>query len=95
MFGIGIPELLLIVVVGIIFIGPQKLPDVLRAVGKGLVEFKRAANDIKYTVQEEMEKMAEETEINQTKEDIEEGMTLITKNINKHKPEELFTDKKR
>lgn len=42
MFGIGVPELILILVVGLIVFGPSKLPEVGRAVGKGLREFRKA-----------------------------------------------------
>lgn len=44
MFGIGIPELILILIVGLIVFGPSKLPEVGRAVGKGLREFKKASS---------------------------------------------------
>lgn len=44
MFGIGIPELILILIVGLIVFGPSRLPEVGRAVGKGLREFKKASN---------------------------------------------------
>ena len=44
MFGIGIPELILILVVGLIVFGPSKLPEAGRALGKGLREFKKASN---------------------------------------------------
>ena len=44
MFGIGMPELMLIVVVALIVLGPKKLPDVARAVAKGIIQFKRALN---------------------------------------------------
>lgn len=44
MFGIGIPELILILIVGLIVFGPGKLPEVGRAFGKGLREFKKAQN---------------------------------------------------
>ncbi len=40
MFGIGIPEIIVIIVVALVFIGPDKLPGVLRSIGKGLVELK-------------------------------------------------------
>ena len=42
MFGIGVPELLLILVIGLVVFGPGKLPEVGRAVGKGIREFKKA-----------------------------------------------------
>ena len=44
MFGIGIPELVLILIVGLIVFGPGKLPEVGRALGKGLRESKKAQN---------------------------------------------------
>ncbi|OEU71746.1 MAG: hypothetical protein BA874_12440 [Desulfuromonadales bacterium C00003068] len=50
MFGIGMPELLVILVIAIIFIGPSKLPDVARALGRGLREFRRATDDLKNSI---------------------------------------------
>lgn len=44
MFGIGIPEFILILIVGLVVFGPSKLPEIGRAVGKGLREFKKASN---------------------------------------------------
>ncbi len=44
---IGLSELLVIMIVALIVIGPKKLPDVARALGKGLAEFKRALDDVK------------------------------------------------
>ena len=47
MFGIGLPELIIIMVVALIVIGPSKLPDLARALGKGMAEFRKATEDIK------------------------------------------------
>ncbi|WP_298592373.1 twin-arginine translocase TatA/TatE family subunit [uncultured Mitsuokella sp.] len=44
MFGIGAPELILILVVGLIVFGPGKLPEMGRTLGKGLREFRKASN---------------------------------------------------
>lgn len=47
MFGIGVPELAVIVILAIIFIGPQRLPGVARTVGKGYREFRGALDGVK------------------------------------------------
>ena len=68
MFGIGLPEMIIIAIVALIFIGPDKLPGVLRSIGKGLVELKRATSDVRSTVQEEMQKIEEEIELKEVRE---------------------------
>jgi len=47
MFGIGLPELIIIMVIALIVIGPKKLPDLARALGKGMAEFRKATQEIK------------------------------------------------
>ena len=68
MFGIGLPEMMIIAVVALVFIGPDKLPGVLRSIGKGLVELKRATSDVRSTVQDEMHKIEEEIELKDVRE---------------------------
>ncbi|RMF94084.1 MAG: twin-arginine translocase subunit TatB [Candidatus Schekmanbacteria bacterium] len=52
--GIGFSEILVILVIALIVIGPKRLPEVAKTLGKGLAEFKRAMEDIKNTVDEEI-----------------------------------------
>jgi TatA/E family protein of Tat protein translocase len=47
MFGIGMPELILILGLALIVLGPKKLPEIARALGKGLAEFRRATDELK------------------------------------------------
>jgi len=53
MFGIGMPELLLILALALIVLGPKKLPDIAKALGRGLAEFKRATDELKSSIHEE------------------------------------------
>ena len=50
MFGIGMPEFILILVVALIVIGPKKLPEVARTLGKAMGEFKRATSELRSAV---------------------------------------------
>jgi sec-independent protein translocase protein TatB len=47
MFGIGMPELLLILAVALIVLGPKKLPELARSLGKGLAELKKSTEELK------------------------------------------------
>ena len=55
MFGsIGMPELLIIFLVALIVFGPRKLPELGKSLGKSLAEFKRASNELRNTLDEEI-----------------------------------------
>ena len=57
---IGMPELILILVIALIVFGPKKLPEIGRSLGKGLGEFKRASEDLKQSIQREVNNLEEE-----------------------------------
>jgi sec-independent protein translocase protein TatA len=56
MFGpIGMPELILIFLVALLVFGPRKLPELGKSLGRGLAEFKKASDDLKRTIEDEIE----------------------------------------
>ena len=51
MFGIGMPEMLLILAIALIVIGPKKLPDLAKSLGRALREFKKATSELKESIE--------------------------------------------
>lgn len=47
MFGIGMTELMVIFVIGLLVLGPKRLPEMARSLGKSMAEFRRASNDMR------------------------------------------------
>lgn len=59
MFGMSGTELIIILVLALLLLGPDKLPEVAKLLGKGMRDFQKATNDIKSTVETEFNKMAD------------------------------------
>ncbi|MBI5637407.1 MAG: twin-arginine translocase TatA/TatE family subunit [Nitrospinae bacterium] len=84
MFGIGAPEMALIAVLALIFIGPAKLPEVARTLGRTYKEFQKALDGLKEEIAApareaklHMEKSLEEDEIRKIKAEIMEAKTTV------------------
>ena len=50
MFGIGITEIIIILIVALLVVGPKKLPELARTLGKGMAEFRKTADDFKESI---------------------------------------------
>jgi Tat protein translocase TatB subunit len=87
MFGIGMPEMLVILALALIVIGPKKLPDLAKSLGRAMREFKKATSEFKETIQLE----SELSEVKETFNDIsDEVKGAVDLNL---KPEKEKTDK--
>ncbi len=78
MFGIGMPELLVILGLALIILGPKKIPEIARGLGRAMREFRRATNDMREQFEEETKELKDVTET--LKEEVsfeEEGDELI------------------
>lgn len=55
MFGIGMTELLVVLVVALLVLGPKRLPEIARSLGRGMAEFRRASNDLRTSLSASLE----------------------------------------
>ncbi len=83
MFGIGMPEFLLIMAIALIVIGPKKLPDLAKALGKALGEFKKATSELKDSL-----------EIDKPLSDVKRSFDNLNKDLNKGGSQNLGDEKR-
>ena len=86
MFGIGMPELLLLLAIALIVVGPKKLPELAKALGRGFAEFKKATNDLK----ESLDTSTDFTELKQSFDEVQD--TVVDASIPADPNDEVETD---
>lgn len=74
MFGIGLPEFLLILGIALVVLGPQKLPELARALGRGIAEFRKAGQEIKDSFESDQD-------LQEIKKSLNEGMEGISQSL--------------
>jgi sec-independent protein translocase protein TatB len=88
MFGIGLPELILIMAVALIVVGPEKLPELAKALGKGIVELKKAASSLKESFEEDDEPAAwKKSDLKKEPEKLLEAYNNLPEDAMPEKPE--------
>ena len=80
MFGIGLPEMILIMALALIVVGPDKLPELARSVAKGILELKKTVSALK-------EDFADENPFDAVKPELEEAADSIKKQLGEATPE--------
>ena len=91
MFGLGMPEILLILAIALIVIGPQKLPEVAKSLGKAMGEFKRSAQDLKNSI--DIETTVKEVKPKPDKKKPNDVIKDIPEDDSKSKPQQTPTEK--
>ena len=98
MFGIGMPEMLLLLAIALVVIGPKKLPDLAKSLGRAMREFKKATNELKDTMQIDSELADVKKAFNDISDDVKETIDPKIepekKSDNQLKPEKSESDQK-
>ena len=76
MFGIGMPEMLLILAIALIVIGPKKLPDLAKSLGRAFSEFKKATTELKETIEIDSELKEVKTTFEDMRSELKEAIDI-------------------
>jgi sec-independent protein translocase protein TatA len=72
MFGLGLPEIIVIFVIALIVFGPKKLPDLGKSIGRAMAEFKKASEDFQESVRSEMKDVEKTVDVKEEVKQLEQ-----------------------
>ena len=72
MFGMGMPEIIMILAIALIVLGPKKLPEIAKSLGRGIAEFKKATQDFKESIEVDNDLKEAKKTIQEIKGDIQD-----------------------
>jgi sec-independent protein translocase protein TatA len=94
MFGIGFPELVMILAVALIVLGPQRLPEVARMLGRAYAQLRRASEEFQNTIRQDLAALERQEDANRNKAvaqeirercaDVEDVQTAIIQERDRH-----------
>ena len=67
MFGLGLPEIIVIFIIALLVFGPKKLPDIGKSIGRAMAEFKKASDDFQESVRSEMKEVEKSAGVDEIK----------------------------
>ena len=67
MFGVGFPELVVILAVALIVLGPQRLPEVARMLGRAYGQLRRASEEFQHTIRQDLAALERQEDVNRNK----------------------------
>jgi sec-independent protein translocase protein TatA len=95
MFGIGVGELVVIFIIAVVVIGPNKLPEVARTIGKAYATAKRATNQFRDQMQEEVKKFQEMDEVKEFRSSLESEIYKVKDAAETYIGAEIAAEEKR